>query len=674
MERLIPIINKLQDVFNTVNSQPVDLPQIAVVGSQSTGKSSVLESLVGNDFLPRGNGIVTRRPLVLQLVNTADTKEKYGMFLHAKEKKFTDFDDIRAEIEKETARIAPGQGVSAQAINLRIYSPDVLNLTMVDLPGLTKVPVGNQPSDIQQQIRDLVLKYISRENCIILAVSAANSDLATSDAIQIAKEVDPNGNRTIGVLTKVDLMDKGTNCCNILQGGVIPLKLGYFAVINRSQQDINEKKSVEHARTYEKEFFLKNPAYRQMSDRLGFPTLASYMNTILIRHIKQRLPALKQDIHSNVQLLTEELQQYGESMIDGVENKGALLLHLLGKFSNNFNSAIDGTGGTIPPGRELYGGARIVNIFHSVFQGELDMIDAYAGLDDETIRMSIRNSCGARLALFVPDLAFEMLVRQQIGRLRVPCLSCVERVFEELGRVCAACETPEITRFKSLSVKINEVIAAMMRRFLDPCMSYCNQIIDIELAYINTKHPDFISGGKAAAHAYADVQRKEQAHSQPQKQIAQKQERKRSEPKREQKAGLFSFFHSNDNHAAPRKKQRVEPQPVKIEMPKPEPMNAREAAEVKIIKNLLSSYFAIVKKSVLDSIPKAIMHFLVNQSKTHIQSELVGSLYKEGKFDALLSENPEIAMKRKQCRELLNVLKRALEIVGEVRDFKVAGI
>ena len=97
-------------------------------------------------------------------------------------------------------------GISPQPINLRVFSPHVVTLTLVDLPGLTKVPVGDQPKDIERQIRDMLLKYISRPSCVILAVTAANTDLANSDGLKMAREVDPEGTRTIGVLTKVDLM------------------------------------------------------------------------------------------------------------------------------------------------------------------------------------------------------------------------------------------------------------------------------------------------------------------------------------------------------------------------------------------------------------------------------------------------------------------------------------
>ncbi len=165
MDQLIPIINKLQDVFSAIGQSPINLPQIVVIGSQSSGKSSVLENIVGRDFLPRGTGIVTRRPLVLQLYNisggvpaTASTStgsggagagagggagsgaEEWGEFLHLPGQKFTDFNEIRTEIERETERLTgKNKGISNKSINLKVFSPYVLNLTLVDLPGVTKV-------------------------------------------------------------------------------------------------------------------------------------------------------------------------------------------------------------------------------------------------------------------------------------------------------------------------------------------------------------------------------------------------------------------------------------------------------------------------------------------------------------------------------------------------------
>ena len=253
--------------------------------------------------LPRGSGIVTRRPLVLQLINrpsparlqingisekelsSGSDKEanvdEWGEFLHIPGQKFYDFNKIRDEIVKETeAKAGRNVGISPAPINLRIYSPNVLTLTLVDLPGLTKVPVGDQPKDIERQIREMVLKQISKSNSIILAVTAANVDLANSDGLKLAREVDPEGQRTIGVLTKVDLMDEGTDVVDILAGRIIPLRLGYVPVVNRGQRDIENKKRITAALEAEKNFFDTHKAYRNKASYCGTPYLARKLNLV----------------------------------------------------------------------------------------------------------------------------------------------------------------------------------------------------------------------------------------------------------------------------------------------------------------------------------------------------------------------------------------------------------
>ncbi|RWS20391.1 dynamin-1-like protein isoform X4, partial [Leptotrombidium deliense] len=309
MEALIPVINKLQDVFNTIGTEAIQLPQIVVIGNQSSGKSSVLEAIVGKDFLPRGPGIVTRRPLVLQLVHVPkdDSAERsaeegtmgldeWAKFLHTKNKVYTDFNKVRKEIESETDRLSgSNKGICPEPISLKIFSCNVVNLTLVDLPGITKVPVGDQPQDIEIQIKNLLMKYISNPNSIILAVTAANTDFATSEAIKLAREVDPEGRRTLAVITKLDLMDAGTDAIDVLMGRVIPVKLGIIGVVNRSQQDIINNKSIEDS--IKDELLYLQRKYPSIASRNGSSHLTKTLNRLLMHHIRGCLPELKTRIN-----------------------------------------------------------------------------------------------------------------------------------------------------------------------------------------------------------------------------------------------------------------------------------------------------------------------------------------------------------------------------------------
>lgn len=235
--------------------------------------------------------------------------------MHCKQKRFEDFDEIRSEIEKETDReTGTNKGISELPINLQIFSPRVLDVTLVDLPGLTKVPIGDQPADIEKQTRNMILKYISKESCLILAVTPANIDLANSDALKLAQQVDPNGNRTIGVITKLDLMDPGTDARNVLENQVFPLQRGYIGVVNRSQKDIDGKKDIEAALKSEAEFFLNHPAYNHLADCCGTSYLQQALNRELIEHIQKSMPTFQDELQKKITYFEGEVGRYKGSL------------------------------------------------------------------------------------------------------------------------------------------------------------------------------------------------------------------------------------------------------------------------------------------------------------------------------------------------------------------------
>eukprot|EP01103_Thecamoeba_quadrilineata_P003708 TRINITY_DN1345_c0_g1_i1.p1 TRINITY_DN1345_c0_g1~~TRINITY_DN1345_c0_g1_i1.p1 ORF type:complete len:756 (+),score=121.92 TRINITY_DN1345_c0_g1_i1:38-2305(+) len=512
MDQLLPVINKLQDAFSTIGLDTIDLPQIVVIGSQSSGKSSVLENIVGREFLPRGSGIVTRRPLTLQLINRSDPPSannkpgnnedlsEWGEFGHKPNERFYSFPAIRDEIIRETDRVTgKNKGISHEAIRLTIYSPHVLNLSLVDLPGITRVPVGEQPPDIEKQIRKMIFTYIDKPSAIILAVTAANTDLSNSDALQIAREVDPEGVRTLGVLTKIDIMDQGTDALDMLTGKVIPLKLGFIGVINRSQQDIITNKPIREALKSENEFFSKSPIYRPIAHKCGTLFLTKVLNKILLHHIRDCLPDLKAKILKLTQDAQAEYSSYGDSALDNKNNQGALLLQIITKFSADYRHTIEGKLTEISL-TELCGGARINYIFNEIFGQCVNSITPTDGLTTNDIRTAIRNATGPRAALFVPEISFELLVKKQITRMEEPSLQCVDLVYCELQRIISHLENRELQRFATLKERVVDVVNGLLNRCRSPAKDMITNLIKVELSYINTNHPDFI-GGEEAIHA-----------------------------------------------------------------------------------------------------------------------------------------------------------------------------
>lgn len=339
-------------------------------------------------------------------------------------------------------------------------------------------------------------------------MSPANVDIVNSEALKLARHVDPLGRRTIGVLTKLDLMDHGTNALDILSGRVYPLKLGFIGVVNRSQQDIQGNKSLAEALKSEQDFFRHHPAYRNMASRCGTQFLAKSLNSTLMAHIRERLPDIKARLNTLMGQTQQELASYGDMHFSGKEHRGSLILQLMTRFASSFISSIDGTSTEIST-KELCGGARIYYIFNSVFGNSLESIDPTTNLSALDIRTAIRNSTGPRPSLFVPELAFDLLVKPQIKLLEIPSQRCVELVYEELIKICHTCGSTELSRFPRLQGKLIEVVSDLLRERLGPASTYVESLIAIQRAYINTNHPNFLGAAAAMSHVVSNKQEKE---------------------------------------------------------------------------------------------------------------------------------------------------------------------
>ncbi|XP_070958525.1 dynamin-2 isoform X5 [Oncorhynchus clarkii lewisi] len=729
MEDLIPLINKLQDAFSSIGqSCNLDLPQIAVVGGQSAGKSSVLENFVGRDFLPRGSGIVTRRPLILQL---CFNKAEYAEFLHCKGRKFVDFEEVRAEIEAETDRITgSNKGISPIPINLRVYSPNVLNLTLIDLPGMTKVAVGDQPLDIEHQIRDMLLQFITKESCLILAVTPANQDLANSDALKIAKEVDPQGLRTIGVITKLDLMDEGTDAKDILENKLLPLRRGYIGVVNRSQKDIDGRKDIRAALAAERKFFLSHPGYRHMAERMGTPHLQKQLNQQLTNHIRDTLPGLRSKLQSQVLSLEKEVEEYKNFRPDDPTRKTKALLQMVQQFGVDFEKRIEGSGDQVDTA-ELSGGAKINRIFHERFPFELVKIV----FDEKELRReishAIKNVHGVRTGLFTPDLAFEAIVKKQIIKLKEPCIKCIDLVIQELINTVRQC-TNKLGSYPRLREETERIVTTYVREREGKTKDQVMLLIDIELSYINTNHEDFIGFANAQQRNihqnkkraipnqvirkgwltinisimkggskeywfvltaeslswYKDEEEKEKKYMLPLDNLKLRDVEK-GFMSTKHVFGVFNTESRNvykdlrqielacdtqedvDSWKASFLRAGVYPEKDQVDTEDTAPsetfsMDPQLERQVETIRNLVDSYIGIVNKSIRDLMPKTIMHLMINSAKDFIHSELLAYLYSSGDQNSLMEESADQAQRRDEMLRMYHALKEALHIIGDI--------
>lgn len=341
------------------------------------------------------------------------------------------------------------------------------------------------------------------------------------------------------------------------------------------------------------------------------------------------------------------------------------------------------------------GGARINQIFSGEYTDALTQIEerTTSTLSVEEVRTAIRHSSGPRPALFVPEASFDLLARKLISSLAIPAQRCADAVFEELIRLAHRSERRELKRFPKLLAKLVSSTTTLLRERLAPTLTMIEGLVNIEMAYINTNHPDFgrhsplsmgtLSklilprlGGTSTTMNLA-------ISSPPTSPILPTGGPTIYEGKEE--GGLFSFLFKAEPkrsamptmadeqsfNAAAAATTTASPtttyQPyynTNIASPTVE----REEAETHLIIGLLQSYFAIVRKNLQDTVPKAIMHFLVNYMMENLGTRLVSDLYREEMLSELLEEDEGVIRQRARCKTALEAYRQAAEILTDLRD------
>jgi dynamin 1-like protein len=286
-DQVIGHINKIQEIFLKHRiSDKIDLPQIVVIGSQSCGKSSLLELLIGEEFLPKGEGIVTRCPILVQMTRDKTLVRPRIRLGHLKDRVFDDFRSVRDELIAQTERLAgKNKGISMEPIIVKVESTQTLPLSFVDLPGLTRIPTNGQPENIEVLIQELNHKFVDDPNTIIVAISSANNDIANSESLKLAMKVDPEGQRTIGVISKMDLYE-GSNkqIESLFSRKTLNLKLGFIAVTTKRLSPENERLFLE-----------QYPALTPHT--YGTDLLRNRMCDLLRARIASSIPLLRNSLH-----------------------------------------------------------------------------------------------------------------------------------------------------------------------------------------------------------------------------------------------------------------------------------------------------------------------------------------------------------------------------------------
>ncbi|XAR54233.1 hypothetical protein NMG60_11029273 [Bertholletia excelsa] len=640
MESLIGLVNRIQRACtalgdygggDTAFSSLWDaLPSVAVVGGQSSGKSSVLESIVGRDFLPRGSGIVTRRPLVLQL-HQIDGGQEYAEFSHIPRRKFTDFAMVRKEIQDETDRLTgKAKQISPVPIHLSIYSPHVVNLTLIDLPGLTKVAVEGQPESVVQDIEDMVRSYVEKPNCIILAISPANQDIATSDAIKLAREVDPSGERTFGVLTKLDLMDKGTNALDVLEGRSYRLQHPWVGIVNRSQADINKNVNIVDARRNEREYFATSPDYAHLASKMGSEYLAKLLSNHLESFIRARIPSITSLINKNIDELESEMDHLGRPI--GVDAGAQLytILELCRAFDRVFKEHLDG-------GRP--GGDRIYGVFDNQLPAALRKLPLDRHLSLQNVKKIVSEADGYQPHLIAPEQGYRRLIDGALRYFRGPAEASVDAVhfvLKELVRRSIG-ETQELRRFPTLQAEIAAAAGEALERFREESKKTVVRLVDMESSYLTVEF-------------FRRLPQEMEMGGNPNPRLPRETERGGNSatrlPRGETEKGGIPPASNVDQYT----------------------MDRYSEGHFRRIGSNVSSYVGMVSDTLRNTIPKAVVYCQVREAKLSLLNHFYTQIgKKEGKqLGQLLDEDPALMERRQQCAKRLELYKAARDEIDSV--------
>ena len=647
LRKLINLIDQLRDCG--VNEY-IKLPRICSLGTQSSGKSSVLESIVGLDFLPRGDGVVTRRPLELRLCHI-NSGEPWAIFEERKGTKFTDFIKVRETIEALTDEVCKtNKNIVDKPIVLNVYSQTCPDLTLVDLPGVTRVPIGDQPKNIEQITKDMARRYVEDPLTIILCVIAANSDIATSDGLKLAKEIDTTGSRTLGVLTKLDIMDKGTDARKALMNEEIPLKLGYVGVKNRSKQDLINKLSMAETSRKEREFFKSHPTYKNLPPgHLGTDVLINKLTKIYFRIIRENLPRIVKAINDRVKTAEEELSSLGQPMPTDDAGKMSLLWNMINEYCDIFRNVLQGKYNNKRLNfLEGEGGFKIKILYKKLLEEFTGNYKATAGYTDENINYALTIHEGDSIPGFPSVDAFIYLLRPQLEKLKEPIEECFQNVFQYLDFLSGKILEKTFTRFPQAINDLTDLVTNYLVEERDKTKYLIDSVVDMEINYLFTNDYEYLNNFTTFIPKH---HRPPMNNNNVNNNMGGNNQNQNQNQKPNQNQNQNQLNNNNINN-------EMRPEP---------PIDAKNIF-IKEIRNRIEAYFKLIVRNLRDSIPKIMGNYLVKEIEENMQIKLYNKLYNAREMTDLLSEPESVAERRKALNDMIKVMRNAQKILRRDPD------
>lgn len=506
--KIMTLVSELNGLFpNKESGMQIKLPTLVSIGCQSSGKSFCLNRLARLDILPTGSSMTTRVPLNLELIPDKEARAEFGKYINGKFKvtrtirlTLPDVQQseklmIKREIERKTIEIAgEGENIGFQEIIVKVYSPNVQHLSLIDLPGLISVNKNND-NDVKQQIEQLVESYIERDRTLVLCVMPARVDIETDSGLGFVSKYDPKFDRVIGLLTKPDLMNDNTDVKDYLVDAIpdtLKLKHGYYVIRNKFDQGsaINNPK-------LEDDYFINHKIYGEMKDRskLGINNLSNDLNKILTDYVRTLLPDVLSEIIQEQTNINDKIIGLGAPLPEDTEGKASVIHQLIADFCKLFIECIEKRGTMINTGRQ------IKEIFVN-YRQLIDETDPFSPeiYTDKYITDAIKDSEGNHMSS--PNLTIEVLehflqdperrpIKSLIGSSKI-CAKSVSNILITLVNKILECD--KFKRFPKLVKRIkDDVLHRTITSHLSKVYKRIEDIILMEETYIWTDDPEFLN-------------------------------------------------------------------------------------------------------------------------------------------------------------------------------------
>lgn len=417
----------------------------------------------------------------------SDTSKPWAEFDELKGQKFYDFNKVKDTINELTDKVCGKKGnIVNNPIKLNIHSKTCPDLTVIDLPGITRIPLHNsdQPDNIEEITKNMCTKYCQDKTTIILCVMQANVDISTSEALHMAMKLDPSGDRTIGVLTKLDLMDKGTNAKNLLEGAEVPLKNGYVALKNRSQEDLNGSVPVDVAIQKEMLFFKSHTVYSKMnSSFFGIENLVDKLRKLFFDHLQLFLPGIYQSIKEKITETKKILEELGSDSMIILESHGSqlnYLNHVINQFAEDYERVFAGKARNIEDNIISH---TIKNHYKILLDPDKKKAPS-TRLHKTFIIEKLVRSEGDRISGFPEAGVFNEILADEFDILKSEVNDFYREIESIVTKVTYNLIDKYFKRFPPLKNKMIEIILEFVDKSFKDTKYICDSIVEMNISYL----------------------------------------------------------------------------------------------------------------------------------------------------------------------------------------------